>query len=60
MKPDEPINLLAIHTAGARMNPQKSTALPQSEYGDPSKRIRFRAEIEQEERRKARPERFKR
>lgn len=55
MKADDEIDLLALHTVGARLNPQKSHALPQEYYADPAKRVRLRGEAEQRERNKARP-----
>jgi hypothetical protein len=43
MKPDD-IDILAIHLAGARLQPEKSKALPQSYYGDPAKHVQFQSE----------------
>ncbi len=39
-KPD----LLAIHFAGARLNPQPSAACPQAYYGDPARHVKFERE----------------
>lgn len=53
-KPDKKIDVLELMLVGGRINNERSRALPQDVYGDPLKRIRFRSEIEQDERRKAR------
>ena len=38
------IDLLAIHTVGARLNPEKSHALRSKQYGDPANSVRFERE----------------
>ncbi len=38
--------LFAIHSAGARMQPEKSRALPQRCYGDPAKHVKLRGEAQ--------------
>ena len=40
----EKIDLLQIHLAGGRMNPEKSRALPQALYGDPARHVKLQGE----------------
>ena len=41
---NKPVDLLEVYTAGARINPEPSAALPQAFYGDPAKVVLFAAE----------------
>lgn len=43
MKRDD-VDLLAIGLAGARLQPEKSNALPAKQYGDPAKFVKLRSE----------------
>lgn len=47
MKPDALTDMLEILTAGGRLNPEKSNALPQRQYGDPSKFTKMKGECMQ-------------
>jgi hypothetical protein len=38
------VDLLAIYAAGARVEPEKSRALPRHCYGDPAQTVRFVSE----------------
>ena len=44
MEQMDPFDLLALHTAGARLQPQPTHALPQSCYRDPAQTVRFQSE----------------
>lgn len=44
MKRDTLSELLAILTAGGRINGEKSRALPQRAYGDPANSVKFERE----------------
>jgi hypothetical protein len=44
MKRDTLGELLAILTAGGRINGEKSRALPASQYGDPANHVKFERE----------------
>lgn len=48
----DPDEMLAIMIAGARLNPERSHALPASNYGDPSKVIRLSGEMERKSKEK--------
>jgi hypothetical protein len=45
MKPMPPEELLAILTAGARLAPEKSRALPAASYRDPADSVRLAGEV---------------
>jgi len=53
MKADALTDMLEILTAGGRLNPEKSRALPSGAYGDPAKSIEFAGEIERKRKLKA-------
>jgi len=38
------IDILALHLVGARLTPEKSRALPQEQYSDPSKHVKLACE----------------
>ncbi|MBV8666715.1 MAG: hypothetical protein JO269_09545 [Burkholderiaceae bacterium] len=38
------VDLLEIHTVGARLKPEPSRALPSNHYGDPSKVVKLQSE----------------
>jgi len=38
------VDLLEIHLAGARLNPEPSKACPQEFYGDPARHVKLQAE----------------
>jgi hypothetical protein len=55
MKGDALIDMYAILTAGGRNSGEKSRALPQSAYRDPSETVKFRSELEHEKKLKDAP-----
>lgn len=55
MKPMPPEELLAILTAGARLAPEKSRALPAASYRDPVESVRLAGEVGPKKRRERPP-----
>lgn len=39
------VDLLVIHAAGARVDPEPSNALPEEFYGDPAKVVKLQSEM---------------